>query len=130
MTLTNVVATLAAAGLVVAMARIAVAEGAAPGRWKVPAAASVAFLLWSLAAVAIEGPTGFWTEHVRNLWGVQIWMDLLLGVAIGWVLIVPQAKAAGMRPLLWAPLVLGTGCIGFSAMLARLFYLQEHAPRS
>jgi hypothetical protein len=94
-----------------------------------PAAASLCFLLFSLHAISAEGMLGFWPEHTRNLWGNQIWIDLLLAVGIGWFLIVPQAKALGMRPLPWLVLVACTGCIGFLAMTARLLYLRDRAPQ-
>lgn len=95
--------------------------------WLLPTALSVLFLLFSLQAVMTEGMFGFWTEHTRNLWGNQIWLDLLLAVGIGWFFAVPQAKALGMRPLPWLVLIVGTGCIGFSAMIARLLYLRENS---
>ena len=83
--------------------------------------------MFSLLAVGIEGPVGFWTEHTRNLWGNQIWFDLLLSIGIGWFLIVPRARSVGMRLPLWLLLIVATGCIGFTAMLARLLYLQAQA---
>lgn len=95
--------------------------------WIFPAILSILFLGLSLYAIATEGPFGFWTEHTRNFWGVQIWLDLLLGVGIGWFLVVPQAKPLGMRPLPWLLLIICTGCIGFTAMIARLLYLRENA---
>jgi len=98
-----------------------------PRAWLFPAVLAGLFLLFSLYAVAVEGPVGFWPEHTRNVWGNQIWFDLLLAVGIGWFLIVPQAKAVGMRPLPWLILVLCTGNIGFLAMVARLLYLRENA---
>ena len=61
------------------------------------------------------------------MWGNQIWFDLLLAVGIGWFLIVPQAKAQGMRLLPWGIIVLSTGCIGFTAMVARMLYLRERS---
>jgi uncharacterized membrane protein YedE/YeeE len=95
--------------------------------WLFPATLSLLFLIFSLKAIVSEGLLGFWVEHTRNLWGNQIWFDLLLGVGIGWYLVVPQAKALGMRLYLWLPLIVVTGCIGFSAMIARLLYLQERS---
>ncbi|MGF1567514.1 MAG: hypothetical protein ACFCVD_05515 [Nodosilinea sp.] len=95
--------------------------------WVLPAVLSLLFLLLSLWAVVTEGAFGFWTEHTRNLWGNQIWLDLLLAVGIAWVLIVPQARAFGMPLLPWLTLVLSTGCIGFLAMMARLLYLRENS---
>lgn len=68
---------------------------------------------------------GFWTEHTRNLWGNQIWFDLLLATGIGWFLVMPEAKSLGIRPLPWLLLIACTGSIGFLAMIARLLYLRE-----
>jgi hypothetical protein len=93
--------------------------------WLFPATLSLLFLLFSVEAIVSEGLLGFWAEHTRNLWGNQIWFDLLLGISIGWYLIVPQAKALGMHLYLWLALIFCTGCIGFLAMIARLLYLQE-----
>jgi hypothetical protein len=99
--------------------------------WLLPAVLSLSFLIFSIQTIMTEGLFGFWTEHTtRNLWGSQIWLDLLLAVSIGWFLVVPQAKAIGMRPLPWFLLIVCTGCIGFSAMMARLLYLQENASDS
>lgn len=120
---------IAAAALFVALA---VATLRVPGRpskslWLIPAGLSAGFLVFSLLAVGIEGPFGFWVEHTRNLWGNQIWFDLLLAVGIGWFLIVPQAREFKMRLPLWLILILITGCIGFTAMLSRLLYLQSRS---
>lgn len=93
--------------------------------WLFPAFLSFLFFIFSLSAIFTEGFLGFWTEHTRNLWGNQIWFDLLLAAGIGWYLIVPQAKARGMNITLWGVLVVCTGCIGFTAMLARILYLDE-----
>lgn len=95
--------------------------------WMVPAGLACGFFAFSLFTASTDGPTGFWIEHTRNLWGNQIWFDLLLATSIGWLLIVPHAIAVGMRPIVWLPLVAATGSIGFLAMLARLLYLRERA---
>jgi hypothetical protein len=92
--------------------------------WIFPAVVSLLFLLFSLRVIAAEGALGFWANHSRNLWGNQVWLDLLMAVSIGWFLVVPQAKALGMRRLPWLLLIASTGCIGFSAMIARLLYLR------
>ncbi len=117
---------IAAALLFVALAVAAMrlAERRPKWLWRLPAALCAGFLAFSLFAVSIEGPLGFWPEHTRNLWGNQIWFDLLLAVGIAWFFIVPQARQVGMRLPLWLLLILSTGCIGFMAMLARLLYLQ------
>jgi hypothetical protein len=104
-------------------------SGSAPVRqrvWLLPAAASLTFLLVTLRAVIAEGPLGFWPEHTRNLWGNQIWLDLLLSASIGWFFIAPQAKALGMRLLPWSFLIICTGSIGFLAFAAKVLYLREH----
>lgn len=95
------------------------------GKWILPAILSLLFLALSVVAVATGGVIGFWTEHTRNFWGNQIWVDLLLAFGIGWFFMVPQAKKAGMSVLLWCLFILLTGSVGFTAMIARLLYLQE-----
>jgi TRAP-type uncharacterized transport system fused permease subunit len=93
--------------------------------WMLPAMLSIAFLSWSVSAIMVEGPVGFWREHTRNMWSNQIWLDLLLSVSIGWYLLVPQAKALRMKVLAWALLIVCTGSIGFLAMISRYLFLQE-----
>lgn len=95
--------------------------------WIFPAVVSALFFTFSLYAIVFEGPFGFWTEHVRNYWGNQIWIDLLIAASIGWYLIVPEARALKMNVLLWLILIVSSGCIGFTAMLARLLYLREQS---
>ncbi len=94
--------------------------------WIIPACLSLFFLMFSVTAIISEGPLGFWTEHTRNLWGNQIWFDLLLAAGIGWLLILPQAKALGMRLPLWGILIVATGCIGFTVMVSRMLYLRDN----
>lgn len=93
--------------------------------WIFPAFISFIFLIFSLTTIVTEGFYGFWTEHTRNLWGNQIWFDLLLAAGIGWYLIVPRAKSRGMKLPMWGVLVVCTGCVGFMAMLSRMLYLDE-----
>jgi hypothetical protein len=95
--------------------------------WLIPATFSLLFFGLSTAAIITEGPVGFWTEHTRNLWGNQIWIDLLLAVCIGWYFAAPQASALGMRMPFWLVFIVCTGCIGFSAMIARILYLRENS---
>jgi hypothetical protein len=95
--------------------------------WLFPMVLSLLFLLFSIHTIMTEGLFGFWAEHTtRNLWGNQIWLDLLLALGIWWCLVVPQAKAIGMRPLPWFILIVCTGSVGCLAMMARLLYLQEN----
>ena len=99
------------------------------GRWLIPAAFAAAFLGWSLYTVAAEGPLGFWPNHTANAWGNQVWFDLLLAIGTAWALLLPRARAVGMRPLPWLVLILCTGSIGLLAMLARCLLL-EAKPKS
>ena len=96
-----------------------------PLTWMFPAAISLLFLCFSVFSIIQEGPLGFWYEHTRNFWGNQIWFDLLIAVGIGWTLLLPLAKELKMNLVIWAVIVLSTGCIGLSAMLARALYLKH-----
>ncbi len=95
------------------------------GLWRLPALLCLLFLGFSVYTAITEGPLGFWTEHVRNFWGNQIWFDLLLAFSVSWILLVPRAKKLGMSVLPWLILIFCTGSIGVLAMLARVFYLEE-----
>ncbi len=98
------------------------------GTWLVPAAISLLFLVWSVYTVASEGPLGFWPIHTQNAWGNQVWFDLLIAIGLAWALILPRARAVGMRPWPWLGLILCTGCIGLAAMFARCRYLETRRP--
>ena len=106
----------------------AVSAGRTPiTRWQVPALLAAAFFAYSLWPVLTIGPLGFWTEHVRNLWGAQIWFDLLCAIGVGWALLAPRARANGMTPWPWLALIAATGSIGLLAMLARVLYHESVA---
>lgn len=99
-----------------------------PHLWLFPVTLSLLFAGWSLHAVLSGGPDGFWTEHVRNAWGNQIWFDLLLAVAVAWTLILPRARALGMAAGWWLLFIICTGCVGLLAMLARCLFLEARLP--
>lgn len=103
------------------------AKGGAIGglSWRGPAILSLAFLIFSLFPVFIEGPLGFWENHNQDLWGNQVWFDLLIAFAIGWSFLLPAALRLGMNRWVWMLLLFFTGCIGLLAMYARVLYLQE-----
>ena len=92
--------------------------------WLLPACVASGFLLWTLAAVIHEGPTGFWSLHTRGLWGNQIWFGLLFAVSVALAFMVPRARSLGMRTAPWALFVLATGSIGLLAMCARIIQLE------
>ena len=99
----------------------------AKATWLFPAILSILFALYTLAAIVNEGVFAFWPEHIRNMWGNQIWFDLLLAVGLGWFLIVQRAKAVNMNIFPWLIIVICSGCIGFLAMISRLLYLEDTA---
>lgn len=95
------------------------------GKWIIPAVLSFLFLSFSVYAGMNEGPTGFWPEHIRNLWGNQIWFDLLLAASVALFLLIPKAKSLGINPLPWAVLTVATGSIGLLAFLAFVLWKEE-----
>lgn len=52
--------------------------------WIASAVLSAVFACLSLQGVITDGPFGFWAGHTRNLWGNQIWLDLLLAGGVVW----------------------------------------------
>lgn len=114
-------------GLVAAYALSLALSQRRPGTasWALPAIMSALFLIWSSFTVLTEGATGFWSEHTRNLWGNQIWFDLLFAAAVALTVMVPRARALGMRPLPWSLAVLATGSVALLAMFARMAYLES-----
>lgn len=107
----------AALGLLAAFAVMALRPQPGPGAWMVPAILSAAFFAISVDVITKAGPLGFWTEHLRGPWGAQIWCDLLL----------PRARAVGMRPIPWMLTVLASGSIGLLAMTARCVFLEARS---
>jgi hypothetical protein len=83
-------------------------------------AAFTAVTIWS------EGVGLVVENHTLNLWGVQVWYDLLFSVSIALFFILPRARAAGMKVLPWVIFVALTASIGLLAMAARLFWLERH----
>ncbi len=115
------------AGLALAAAILLMARGALPAAWRgwvPPAVLAAGFLGFSIVAASIEGPLGFWPEHTRNLWGNQIWFDLLLAAGCCWALLLPRMRRAGMQPWPWLVLILCTGSIGLLLTFARLLHLE------
>ena len=95
--------------------------------WAVTALLAALFALCSTYAVATGGPLGFWTEHVRNAWGNQIWLDLLCAAATAFIVLLPRARAAGMAVWVWLAFLIATGSLGLLAMLARCLWLEGRA---
>jgi hypothetical protein len=114
------------AAVAVIILMVALGRGASPAlRWGLPAAAGALFLLFSLWTVAEEGLIQFWINHTTTLAGVQVWFDLVIAVAIAFVLIAPRARAVGMPLLPWGIAVIATASIALLPMLARLLWLED-----
>ncbi|MEP3655981.1 MAG: hypothetical protein ABJO36_13890 [Litorimonas sp.] len=93
--------------------------------WMVAVFFCIALTAWTIPAVLSEGLLGFIPAHSQSLWGNQVWFDLLMALTMAWVLILPRAKTLRMNLPLWLLFILCTGSIGFSAMLARMLFLEE-----
>jgi hypothetical protein len=90
---------------------------------------SGSFFLFSAYVITKEGALGFWSEHTRNLWGNQIWLDLLLFAASAWFLLMPRASKLKMHLVLWLFVVLGLGSIGLLLMISRILFLEERVQK-
>ena len=125
MDITHLIAAGAAAVFILVMLSATLAGPIRVG-WQVPAVVSFAFLIFSLVPLFTIGPIGVWVVHTADLWGNQVWIDLLLAVGAAWLLLLPEMKRVGMTPLPWLLLTFCTGCIGLFAALARMMYLREN----
>jgi hypothetical protein len=83
------------------------------------------FAAYSGVTIWAEGLMPVLVNHTSNLWGVQVWWDLLFSLTIALFLIAPRARAQGMNLPLWTALILATASIGLLAMCARLFWLER-----
>ena len=118
---------LAGAGLAFAVAAIvfiAMRPGA-PGNAVVAGALSAGFAAFTAVTIAAEGVFPVILNHTTNLWGVQVWYDLLFSLSVATFLILPRARAVGMNLPLWVAFILATASIGLLAMAARLFWLEQ-----
>ena len=120
---------LAAGGLAAAIAVLAYILSGSPkvGSAALAAALGAGFAAYSAVTIASEGVVQVWTNHTQNLWGVQVWWDLLFAVGIAAFFIAPRARAAGMKLAPWIALVAATASIGLLFMVSRLFWLESRA---
>lgn len=126
MTLLQVLPILAAVlFVIIAVTALLKTSPSANRNWQLPAILFGVFLVFSLYTVAVDGLIGFWNNHTQNASGNQVWFDLLLAIGIGWVLILPRARAQNMRLPLWLLFIMCSGCIGLLAMVSRLFWLEN-----
>lgn len=89
------------------------------------AALSAGFAAFTAVTIWAEGIMPVITNHTTNLWGVQVWYDLLIAVSIALFFVVPRARKAGMSIPLWVLFVGSTASIGLLAMVGRLFWLEQ-----
>ena len=89
------------------------------------AAVSAGFGAFTAVTIWAEGIEPLIANHTVNLWGVQVWYDLLICVAIALLFVIPRARKAGMMVPLWVLFVASTASIGLLAMVARLFWLEQ-----
>lgn len=127
MALTTAAPTLAALGFVIFALTMAIAPARTPrpNAWMFSATLCVAFVAWTLYALANEGFIAIWQEISRSLWSNQIFIDLLLAVGIALAFLVPEARRLGMKPLPWVVATAATGCIALLAMHARVLFLRS-----
>ena len=118
---------LCAAGLIGALLAVGtmLVQARIIGSAAVAAGLSGAFAGFSAITLYREGVVQVWSNHTANLWGVQVWWDLLLATGTALFLILPRARAAGMAVLPWTAFVTLTASIGLLAMAARLFWLER-----
>ena len=100
----------------------------ATGSALLAAVLSAAFFGYTAITVFKEGVVLVWTNHTTNLWGVQVWWDLLFATGTALFFIVPRARAAGMNIVPWVIFTALTASIGLLAMVARLFWLEKRTP--
>jgi hypothetical protein len=131
MTLLQILPILVYAATIVTVFAATASDGRArPGLWRLPAVVGVLFAVFSLVTIAQEGLVQFWVNHTTTWAGNQVWFDLLFAVAIGFALMLPRARAVGMRPWPWALATVATACIALLPMLARLLWLEERQRRA
>lgn len=120
---------LAAAGLIGTLTAILYILVAKPKAGNAALAATLcgAFLGFSLVTIWREGLLPVWTNHTANLWGIQVWWDLLLSVGLAFFLLTARARKVDMNIGLWALFVISTASIGLLAMAARLFWLERQS---
>ena len=88
---------------------------------------SIGFAVFTAFTIQREGLMLVWLNHTTNLWGVQVWWDLLFAVGIAAFFIVPRARKQNMAIIPWLLFVAATASIGLLAMVARLFWLERRA---
>ena len=93
----------------------------------IAACLSAGFGAYTAVTIWAEGIMPVISNHTINLWGVQVWYDLLMAVGVALLFVLPRARQAGMNVPLWVLFVGSTASIGLMAMVARLFWLEQNS---
>ncbi|KAL3933836.1 MAG: hypothetical protein SGBAC_010225 [Bacillariaceae sp.] len=93
--------------------------------WKIPAVLCAGFWVFSAVTIYLEGFLNVIHNQTSNLWGNQIWYDLLFSVGLFWFAFVERAKKVGMPLLPWFIYVISVAGIGGLNMYARILYLED-----
>ena len=101
----------------------------ATGSALLAAVLSAAFFGYTAITIFKEGVVLVWTNHTTNLWGVQVWWDLLFATGTALFFIVPRARAAGMNIVPWVIFTALTASIGLLAMVATRRKLLDYTKR-
>ena len=96
-----------------------------PEIWWIAALLGAGFIAFSLVPIVREGYFGFVPNHTQDLWGTQVWYDLIICEIIALVFVVPRARKAGMLVPAWVVAVACTASIALLPMVARLFWLER-----
>ena len=112
--------------VLIAVAHILI-HGPAIGNTLVAAVLAGGFAGFTGVTIFYDGVVEVCTNHTTNLWGVQVWWDLLFSVGVALFLIAPRARKVGMNVPLWALFVVATASIGLLAMCAVLFHRERAA---
>jgi hypothetical protein len=118
-----------AVGFLVALVAIGsiLARDVKVGSAAIAAALAAGFAAYTAGTIFSEGVEPVFANQTTNMWGVQVWWDLLIAITVALFLIAPRARKARMNLPLWVIFVVATASIGLLAMVARLFWLEQAA---
>ena len=89
------------------------------------AALSAGFAAFTAVTIWAEGFLPLIANQSTNLWGIQVWYDLLICATVALLFVIPRARKVGMMVPLWVLFVGASASIGLLAMVARLFWLEQ-----
>lgn len=97
--------------------------------WLVPALMVLPLAGWGAWAVVEEGPFGFIQSQTGSLWGMLIWLNLLMSLGVAFFLLQPRARNLGMKSEVWVLFVAFTAGLGLLVMLAWVLYIERAKAR-